>query len=113
MLDALIYHPRRKHCKDPFGAVPLGTQVRFSAGLPAAAVGCTLCAAAEFSGAETETDLPFDAQGRCSGIYTVPAEPDLVWYFLRFRFADGSTQDYGAEGFVPAGSAVPPVQLTV
>ena len=68
MLDALIYHPRRKHCKNPFGAVPLGTQVRFSAGLPAAAVGCTLCAAAEFSGAETETDLPFDAQGRCSGI---------------------------------------------
>lgn len=113
MLDALIYHPRRKHCKNPFGAVPLGTQVRFSAGLPAAAVGCTLCAAAEFSGAETETDLPFDAQGRCSGIYTVPAEPDLVWYFLRFRFADGSTQDYGAEGFVPAGSAVPPFQLTV
>ena len=38
MLDALIYHPRRKHCKNPFGAVPLGTQVRFSAGLPAAAV---------------------------------------------------------------------------
>ena len=57
--------------------------------------------------------MPFDAQGRCSGIYTVPAEPDLVWYFLRFRFADGSTQDYGAEGFVPAGSAVPPFQLTV
>ena len=57
--------------------------------------------------------MPFDAQGRCSGIYTAPAEPDLVWYFLRFRFADGSTQDYGAEGFVPAGSAVPPFQLTV
>ncbi len=32
MLDALIYHPRRKHCKNPFGAVPLGTQVRFPQG---------------------------------------------------------------------------------
>lgn len=113
MLDASIYHPRLKHCKDPFGAVPLGTQVHFSAGLPTAAVGCTLCAASEFSGAETETDLLPDGRDRCSGVYTAPAEPELVWYFLRFRFADGSTQDYGAEGFAPVGAAAVPFQLTV
>ena len=113
MIDASIYHPRLKHCKDPFGAVPPGTQVHFSAGLPTAAVGCTLCAASEFSGAETETDLLPDGRDRCSGVYTAPAEPELVWYFLRFRFADGSTQDYGAEGFAPVGAAAVPFQLTV
>ena len=42
MLDETIFHPRRARYKEPFGAVPVGTEVRFSVAAPAGAAGCTL-----------------------------------------------------------------------
>ncbi len=68
--------------QNPFG-VPLGPGCVFPQGRRRP-VGCTLCAAAEFP-RRTETDLPFDAQGRCSGILHRSAEP--VWCGISCAFA--------------------------
>ena len=42
MLDKSIFHPRLSIYKKPFGAVPTGTAVHFSTGLPEHAVGWVL-----------------------------------------------------------------------
>lgn len=112
MLDTSIYHPRLAQYKQPFGAVPLAATVSFAVGLPAGAVGCTLSTRREFSGGTAEYAMTAAAGGwRCT--YTAPAEPELVWYSFRFRFADGSEARYGADGFVQEGAPLAPFQLTV
>lgn len=85
MLDALIYHPRRKHCKNPFGAVPLGTQVRFSAGLPAAAVGCTLCCNGGIFRHQNRNRFAVDAQGRAAAF--TPLRQSRIWCGISCAFA--------------------------
>ena len=112
MLDTSIYHPRLPRFKTPFGAAALGTPVQFSVGLPEGAVACTLCTTLEF--AQSSADYIMEPEGDGLTLsYTAPAEPDLVWYFFRFRFADGSERCYGADGFAKDGVSPAPFQLTV
>ena len=112
MLDTSIYHPRLPRFKTPFGAAALGTPVQFSVGLPENAVACTLCTTLEF--AQSSADYIMEPEGDGLTVsYTAPAEPDLVWYFFRFRFADGSERCYGADGFAKDGVSPAPFQLTV
>ena len=112
MLDTSIYHPRLPQCKSPFGAVPLGTAVHFSVGLPKNAVGCTLCTACEFSKDSAEYAMD-PAGGRASLCCTAPEKAELVWYFFRFSYEDGGTCCYGADGFAEGGGLPAPFQLTV
>ena len=113
MLDTSIYHPRLPRFKTPFGAVPLGTRVQFSVGLPEGAVGCTLCTTLEFAESSADYVMEAAAAGGLTLSYTAPGKADLVWYFFRFRFADGSERCYGADGFVKDGISPAPFQLTV
>ena len=116
MLDETIFHPRRARYKEPFGAVPVGTEVRFSVAAPAGAAGCTLRLYREFAGVLEEHPMAADETGLLTCRVAAPAEPELAWYYFRFSFPDGRTCDYGAEGFPDAGREsipVPPFQLTV
>ena len=116
MLDETIFHPRRARYKEPFGAVPAGTEVRFSVAAPAGAAGCTLRLYREFAGVLEEHPMAADETGLLTCRVAAPAEPELAWYYFRFSFPDGRTCDYGAEGFPDAGREsipVPPFQLTV
>ena len=112
MLDKSIFHPRLSIYKKPFGAVPTGTAVHFSTGLPEHAVGCVLSLASEFYGTVDQIPMAADSNGfHCT--YTAPEAVDLIWYTFLFSFPDGSTRPYGADGFAPDSGAVPPFQLTV
>ena len=112
MLDKSIFHPRLSIYKKPFGAVPTGTAVHFSTGLPEHAVGCVLSLSSEFYGTVDQIPMAADSNGfHCT--YTAPEAVDLIWYTFLFSFPDGSTRPYGADGFAPDSGAVPPFQLTV
>ncbi len=53
-----------------------------------------------------------EARGGFAFSFSAPGAPELVWYYFRLRYEDGSVRCYGAEGFAE-GSAPPPFQLTV
>ena len=96
MGDPFVFDPRSEFCKSPYGAVPCGTAVSYTV-RPLREEGlsrCVLTAQREFSGQTTELELPCTGQGgernRFSGVFTAPAEPELVWYYFRFRRPDGS-----------------------
>ena len=116
MPDRFVFDPRDSRYKTPFGAVPCGTAVTFTL-RPLAGEGftaCTLLASCEFADRELTCQLT-DQGGRgdlFSGVFTAPAEPDLVWYAFRFTRADGSEVFFGRNGY---GSDREPVrwQLTV
>ncbi len=112
MLDKSIFHPRLSIHKTPFGAVPTGTAVHFSTGLPQQAVSCTLSLSSEFHSTNRRISMACSMDGfHCT--YTAPDDIDLIWYTFLFSFADGSTRQYGADGFSPDGESAPPFQLTV
>ena len=105
MLDPTVFHPRMARWKEPFGAVAPGTQVRFTVGRCAKATSCALCLHEEFSGKREEVPMLPCAEGwRIT--YTAPAQAELVWYFFRFSFENGGTDDYGTEGLRNAVSSV-------
>ena len=111
MLDLTVFSSRDIRCKDPFGAVPTGREVSFTLrphhweGFTA----CTLLTHREFAGADGETPLsPAGSQGDravFSGVFSAPAEPELVWYAFRFTRSDGSRVCLGKNGWCQEGDA--------
>ena len=96
MLDPFVFDSRSESCKKPYGAVPCGTAASYTV-RPLRREGwsrCVLVTQREFSGQMTELELPCTGQdgdrNRFSGIFSAPAEPELVWYYFRFRRPDGS-----------------------
>ena len=118
MLDRTVYFSRDSRYKDPFGAVTLGREVRFTLrpynweGFTA----CTLLACCEFAGANWEIPLaPAGSEGDrqlFTGVFTAPREPELVWYAFRFRRRSGEQVCLGVGGYCKE-EALQRWQLTV
>ena len=104
MGDPFVFDPRSEFCKSPYGAVPCGTAVSYTV-RPLREEGwsrCVLTAQREFSGQTTELELPCTGQdgerNRFSGVFTAPAEPELVWYYFRLFRKDGTSLLLDASG---------------
>ena len=77
---------------------------------------CVLVTQREFSGQTAELELPCTGQdgdrNRFSGIFSAPAEPELVWYWFRLFREDGSSILLDRSGY-HGGENVQSWQLTV
>ncbi len=114
----MYFDSRDSRCKKPYGAVPRGTEIVLSVyadeGETPARV--MLVAHGEFSDSWSETELsPFplpDGRTVFRGVYTAPAECELVWYHFRLFWADGGESCFGKNG-VRAWEELATWQLTV
>ena len=118
MLDPFVFDARSESCKKPYGAVPCGTAVSYTV-RPLRREGwsrCVLVTQREFSGQTAELELPCTGQdgdrNRFSGIFSAPAEPELVWYWFRLFREDGSSILLDRSGY-HGGENVQSWQLTV
>lgn len=118
MLDPFVFDSRSESCKKPYGAVPCGTAVSYTV-RPLRREGwsrCVLVTQREFSGQTAELELPYTGQdgdrNRFSGIFSAPAEPELVWYWFRLFREDGSSILLDRSGY-HGGENVQSWQLTV
>lgn len=118
MLDPFVFDSRSESCKKPYGAVPCGTAVSYTV-RPLRREGwsrCVLVTQREFSGQTAELELPCTGQdgdrNRFSGIFSAPAEPELVWYWFRLFWEDGSSILLDRSGY-HGGENVQSWQLTV
>ena len=118
MLDPFVFDSRSESCKKPYGAVPCGTAVSYTV-RPLHREGwsrCVLVTQREFSGQTAELELPCTGQdgdrNRFSGIFSAPAEPELVWYWFRLFREDGSSILLDRSGY-HGGENVQSWQLTV
>ena len=118
MLDPFVFDSRSESCKKPYGAVPCGTAVSYTV-RPLRREGwsrCVLVTQREFSGETAELELPCTGQdgdrNRFSGIFSAPAEPELVWYWFRLFREDGSSILLDRSGY-HGGENVQSWQLTV
>ena len=118
MLDPFVFDSRSESCKKPYGAVPCGTAVSYTV-RPLCREGwsrCVLVTQREFSGQTAELELPCTGQdgdrNRFSGIFSAPAEPELVWYWFRLFWEDGSSILLDRSGY-HGGENVQSWQLTV
>ena len=118
MLDPFVFDSRSESCKKPYGAVPCGTAVSYTV-RPLRREGwsrCVLVTQREFSGQTAELELPCTGQdgdrNRFSGIFSAPAEPELVWYWFRLFREDGSSILLDRSGY-HGGENVQSWQLTV
>ena len=96
MSEPFVFDSRCTVCKDPFGAIPCGQTVTFHC-RPLASeqfTSCTLVLRHEFAQREEEWEMvlegPQAERVRYGLTVSVPAEPELVWYYFRFRRPDGS-----------------------
>ena len=95
----MLFLSREKRYKDPFGAVPCGTAVRFFVSCTAEDdfSGCALCCRDDFSGACSSTALtPCDGGFSC--LWTAPEAATLLWYTFLLRRPDGSAVSLGRNG---------------
>ena len=118
MLDPFVFDSRSESCKKPYGAVPCGTAVSYTV-RPLRREGwsrCVLVTQREFFGQSAELELPCTGQdgdrNRFSGIFSAPAEPELVWYWFRLFREDGSSILLDRSGY-HGGENVQSWQLTV
>ena len=118
MLDPFVFDSRSESCKKPYGAVPCGTAVSYTV-RPLRREGwsrCVLVTQREFSGQTAELELPCTGQdgdrNRFSGIFSAPAELELVWYWFRLFREDGSSILLDRSGY-HGGENVQSWQLTV
>ncbi len=100
-----IFDSRDSRCKQPYGAVPCGTEVTLTL-RPFSSEGFqsgTLVLHHEFTASHITLPLtPVGTEGDRSvftATYTVPAEPELIWYSFFFTRGDGSTVWLGKQGY--------------
>lgn len=105
-----VFNSRKERYKSPFGAVPCGTEVRFFVEAEAEFTACVLRCYHEFADKWTETPLLPCPDG-FGGVYTAPAEGELVWYTFFLTGKDGSSVCLGKNGC--GGDDRTPWQLTV
>ncbi len=102
----MYFDSRDSRCKTPYGAVPCGTALTLSVypGEGEALSRVVLAAHGEFADTWTETELTAaqtDGRTVFRGVYTAPAEPELVWYHFRLFWADGGESCFGKNGERP------------
>ena len=119
MSEPFVFDPRCDACKTPYGAVPLGTAVSLRV-RPLEAEGFTDCALIrlhEFAGEQLETALVRQGQDgdrrRFSLTFSAPETPELVWYWFRFRRADGTVRYLDKNGYHDQADNLSGWQLTV
>lgn len=119
MSEPFVFDPRCDACKTPYGAVPLGTAVSLRV-RPLEAEGftdCTLIRLHEFAAEQVETTLvrqgPDGDRRRFSLTFTAPETPELVWYWFRFRRADGTVRYLDKNGYHDTADSLSGWQLTV
>ena len=105
-----VFNSRKERYKSPFGAVPCGTEVRFFVEAEAEFTACVLRCYHEFADKWTGTPLLPCPDG-FGGVYTAPAEGELVWYTFSLTGKDGSSVCLGKNGC--GGDDRTPWQLTV
>lgn len=105
-----VFNSRKERYKSPFGAVPCGTEVRFFVEAEAEFTACVLRCYHEFADKWTETPLLPCPDG-FGGVYTAPAEGELVWYTFSLTGKGGSSVCLGKNGC--GGDDRTPWQLTV
>ncbi len=111
-MDFPVFNSRDSRYKQPFGAVPCGTEITLSLH-PLTSEGfrgCELILYGEFANerravaltnAGTEGDRTL-----FTGSYTAFDEPELIWYCFRFTRTDGSAVWLGKNGYCGEGEAV-------
>ena len=119
MSEPFVFDSRHPLCKQPYGAVVTGTQVSLHI-RPLTRdgfTGCTLMLLEEFSGLRKEYAFTKGvAEGdrtRFDLEFTVPAQPELIWYHFRLTKADGSVTILDRSGYHSDGYARDVWQLTV
>ncbi len=105
------FDSRDKRCKEPFGAVAVGTAVHFAL-QDETYYGCELLVRREFAGAEDVCPLP-PAEGGFAGSYTAPGNGELCWYGCRLTDGDGRQVWFGKNGLQDAPEKMARWQLTV
>ena len=105
-----IFNSRKEKHKSPFGAVTCGTRVRFFVAAEEEFTACSLCYHREFANKKSERKLR-PCPGGFRGVYTAPAEGELVWYTFRLTRNDGSVVYLGKNGC--GGADRTPWQMTV
>ncbi len=101
MSEKYVFDPRDSRYKSPFGAVRCGAEVRFTL-RPLAReefVSCTLLIWQEFAVTAQEVDLTAPGEGLFTGVYTAPAQGELVWYGFRFKRRSGQQVWLGKNGY--------------
>ena len=105
------FDSRDKRCKEPFGAVAVGTAVHFAL-QDETYYGCELLVRREFAGAEDVCPLP-PAEGGFAGSYTAPGNGELCWYGFCLTDGDGRQVWFGKNGLQDAPEKIARWQLTV
>ena len=97
MSEPFVFDSRCTYCKEPYGAVPCGTEISFRC-RPLASAGfirCTLMMHQEFAGVTQEFPMPtggIEGDRICfSTAVPAPEKPELIWYSFRLQRPDGST----------------------
>ena len=113
-MDFPIFDARDSRYKQPFGAVPCGTDITLTL-RPLASEGFqggALLVYGEFANEHREISLT-KTEGETNGeqscftvCYTVSPEPELIWYCFRFDRTDGSAVYLGKNGYCGEGEAV-------
>ena len=105
----MYYDSRDERCKRPYGAVPCGAQVTLSLYTEGEAVTrAVMVAHGEFADSWTETELPaleIDGRKVFRGVYTAPAEGELVWYHFRLFWGTAASACWAKTGFA-SGTAL-------
>ena len=110
-MDFPVFDSRDSRCKQPYGAVPCGTEITLTL-YPRTEeqfTSCTLVMTGEFAG--TRIEVPFspstteDGQPLFSGCVAASPQPELMWYCFRFTREDGSVVWFGKNGYCNEGDA--------
>lgn len=108
-----IFDSRDSWYKNPYGAVPCGTEITVTL-RPARAEGfsdCILLLHAEF--ADERTEIPLSSAGTegervlFTGSFRAPEQPELIWYSFRLQRQDGETLWLGKNGLGEEEDMVP------
>lgn len=92
-----IFDSRDTRYKNPFGAVPCGTEISFTLFPGADVTACTMLLFHEF--AYMDQELPLSRDGLSfSAVITAPLQPELIWYGFRLTYQDGHITYLGKNG---------------
>jgi cyclomaltodextrinase len=112
MSESVIFDPRNEYFKSPFGAVTVGTAVRFCTRLPEGCESALFTGWYDFAARREERPMEY-AGGLCRLTLNVSETPDLLWYSFVFIRRDGGRVYFGLDGLTADAESVRSFQLTV
>ena len=113
-----VFDSRDPQCKQPYGALPCGTEWSLTC-RPLSCEGFTHCSVIlrrEFAGHQMEAEMPFSGFWEDRALFSISLlpfqRPELVWYWFRLWRDDGTGCLLDKTGYRSEGDPVP-WQLTV